>query len=89
MECVNPRLAVVQVRRRDPFGVAVLIFAGGPALFGQGVVAAAAERDVVDVGGVGFRPGCHVMDFGEVSRHIAARRRAATILGVQHYSLGR
>ena len=51
---VDAGLSVVEVGWWDPFGVAVGVFAGGPALFGELVVGAAAERHVVDVGdGVG------------------------------------
>jgi hypothetical protein len=41
VEPVDSGLAVVQVRWWDPFAVAVLVFAGGPALFGDCVVGAA------------------------------------------------
>jgi hypothetical protein len=49
VERVGAGATVVEVWGRDPFGVAVVVFPGGPALFGQWVVAAAAERQVVDV----------------------------------------
>src|SRR5580693_4636566 len=79
---VGAGLAVVEMRWWDPFGDAVVALAGGPALFGELVVRAASQGQPVDVGGVGFRPGRDVVDFGEVPRYVAARRRAATILGV-------
>ena len=47
---VGAGLPVVEVRRWNPFGVAVLELAGDPALFGERVVAAAAERQIIDVG---------------------------------------
>ena len=68
---IGAGLAVVEVWWGEPFGVAVLVFAGGPALFGQGVVAAAAECQIVDVGGVAFGVGRAVADFGEIARHVA------------------
>ena len=68
---VGAGLAVVEVWWGDPFGVAVLVFAGGPALFGEWVVAAAAECQIVDVGGVGFGPRGDVVDFGVLARHVA------------------
>src|ERR1700761_8114323 len=53
---VGPRLAVVEVWWGDPLGVAVPVFAGCPALFGERVVTGAAECQIVDVGGVGLCP---------------------------------
>jgi hypothetical protein len=41
VEGVGSGLAVVEVRRWDPFGDAVLVFAGCPALFGDFVLGAA------------------------------------------------
>src|ERR1700761_6243828 len=87
MERVDPGLAVVEVRRGDPFGVAVGVFAGGPAVRGEFVVRAAAESQVVDVGdGVGG-VGVGVVDFAEVGGHGAAREGAATVFGVEDDSL--
>src|SRR3984957_16518897 len=63
---VGPGLAVVEMRWWDPFGDAAVALAGGPALFGELVVRAAGQGQPVDVGGVGFRPGRDVVDFGEV-----------------------
>jgi hypothetical protein len=80
---VDAGLAVVEVRWWYPFGVAAVVFAGGPALFGDFVIGAAGQRQVVDIGGVGFRPGRDVVHFRQVAGHCATRRRAATILGVQ------
>jgi hypothetical protein len=59
---------MVEVRGWHPLGVAVLVLAGGPALFCQWVVAAAAERQVVDVGAVAFAVGRAVMDFRVIAR---------------------
>ena len=87
VKSVDTRLPVIQVWWRDPFGVAVLVFAGGPALFGKRMVTAAAERQVVDVGGVALGIGRAVMDFAVIARHAATWRRTPTIPGVQHYSL--
>jgi hypothetical protein len=56
-------------------------FAGGPALFGEPVVAAP-QREIVDVGGVAFRPRGDVVDFGEVARHVAVGERTAAVLGM-------
>jgi hypothetical protein len=41
---VGAGLAVVEVGWWDPFGVVVVVFAGGPALFGERVVAAGRSR---------------------------------------------
>ena len=88
MEGVSTGLSVVEVRRWDPFGVAVGVFAGGPALVGEFVVGAAAKSQLVDIGdGVGG-VGVVVVDFAEVAGHGAAGEGAATVLGVQHNSLG-
>ena len=80
---VDPALAVVEMRWWDPFGVAVRVFAGGPALFGEVVVGAAGQGEVVDfgdgVGGVGVA----VVGFAEVGGHGAARERAAAVFGMQ------
>ena len=46
-------LPVVEMRRGDPFGVAVGAFAGGPAAgFDQWVIGAAGQGKLVDVGAV-------------------------------------
>jgi hypothetical protein len=84
---VDARPAVIKMRWWDPFGDAVLVFPCGPALFGQWVVAAAAERQIVDVGGAALGVGRDVVNFGEVARDIAIGKRAAAVLGVEHYSL--
>ena len=79
---------MVEVWWWDPFGLAVAVFAGGPALFGEFVVGAAAKSQVVDIGdGVGG-VGVAVVGFAEIAGHGAAGEGAATILGVQHNSLG-
>jgi hypothetical protein len=44
VESIDTGLPVVKMRGWDPFGVTVFVFAGDPALFGERVVAAAAER---------------------------------------------
>ena len=50
---VGAGLAVVEVWWWDPFGVAVGVFAGGPALFGEFVVGAAAKvRSLMSVTGL-------------------------------------
>jgi len=81
MERVGAGPSVVQVRGWDPLGVAVLVFAGGPALFGEWVVGAAAERQVVGVGGVAFGVGRAVMDFGVIARDVASWVRAPAVFG--------
>src|ERR1700761_9028166 len=84
---VDAWLAVVEVRWGDPFGVAVVVFAGGPALLGEIVIGAAAKSQVVDVGdGIGG-VGVGVVDFAEVGGHGAAREGAAAVFGVEHDSL--
>src|ERR1700722_6264986 len=88
VEGVDPRLAAVKVCWWDPFGLAVRVFAGGPALFGEFVVGAAGQGEIVDVGDRVGGVGVVVMGFAEVGGHAAAGEGAATILGVQHNSLG-
>jgi hypothetical protein len=70
------------VWRWDPLGVATLVFAGGPALFGQRVVATAAERQIVDIGGVALGVGRAVVGFAPVARHVTAGVRTPAVLGV-------
>ena len=85
---VGAGLSAVEVCGWEPFGVAVGVFAGGPALFGEWVVGTAGQAEVVDVGdGVGG-VGIIVVDLAPVGRHRAAGEGAATISGVQHNSLG-
>ena len=57
-------------------------------MVGEFVVGAAGKAEVVDVGdGVGGL-GVVVVGFAEIAGHGAAGEGAATILGVQHNSLG-
>jgi hypothetical protein len=89
VEPVNTWLAMIKVRWWKPFGVAVVVFAGGPALFCELVVGSAAEGQVVDIGFPAFSPGRAVVNFGVVAGHVAAREATPTVLGIQHYSLSR
>jgi hypothetical protein len=73
VEGVDARLPAVEVWWWDPFGVAVCVFAGGPALFGEFVVGAAGQGEVVDVGDGVDGVGVAVVGFAEVSGHGAAR----------------
>jgi hypothetical protein len=73
MERVGAGLAAVEVWWGDPFGVAVVVFAGGPALFGEFVVGAAGQGEIVDVGDRVGGVGVVVMGFAEVGGHAAAR----------------
>ena len=67
----------------DPFGVAMAVFAGGPAVVGEFVVGAAGQGEVVDVGdGVGGVGGA-VVGFAEVGGHAAARECAAAVFGTK------
>jgi hypothetical protein len=85
---VGAGLASVEVWWWEPFGLTVGVFAGAPALFGEVMVGAAGQAEVVDVGdGVGG-VGIVVVDFALVGRHGAAGEGAATISGVQDNSLG-
>jgi hypothetical protein len=61
MERVGAGPPLVQVRGWDPLSAAAVVFAGGPALFGKWVAAAATERQVVDVGGAAFGEDAQVM----------------------------
>jgi hypothetical protein len=89
VEGVGSGLAVVEVGWRDPFGVTVFVFASGPALFGEGMVAAAAERQAVDVGGAALGVWGEVMDPAVIAGHGAARMRTPAIFGIQDNPLGR
>jgi hypothetical protein len=45
---VDSRLSLVEMGRRDPFGVAMGVIAGGPAAgFDQGVIGAAGQRAAI------------------------------------------
>jgi hypothetical protein len=60
-------MPVVQVRRRDPFGVGFGVFPGGEsAFFDEPVVRSAGQGEVVDVGAVGFGPALDVVDLAVV-----------------------
>ena len=72
MERVDAGLSVVEVRWWDPFGVAVRVFAGGPALFGELVVGAAGKGELVDIGDRVGGVGVAVVDFAEIAGHGAA-----------------
>ncbi|ARG57434.1 hypothetical protein B1T43_17925 [Mycobacterium kansasii] len=56
MIAIRSRLSAVQLRWRDPFGVAVGVFAGGPAFFDESVVDSAGQGQLVDVGAAGGLP---------------------------------
>src|SRR5882762_5498070 len=68
---VGAGLAVVEMRRRGPFGLAAMVLAGGPALFGEFVVGAAAKSQVVDVGDRVYGVAVAVVDFAEIARDVA------------------
>jgi hypothetical protein len=75
MNGVDARLAVVAMRRWDPFGVAVGAFSGGPAAgFDQPMVGTAGERDIVQAGGLACRVLVDVVAFAEIAGYVAARR---------------
>jgi hypothetical protein len=82
-------LAVVEVWWGDPFGLAVAVFAGGPALFGEFVVGAAGQGEVVDIGDRVGGVAVAVVGLAQVARHAAAGKRTTAIPGVQHNSLSR
>ena len=82
MERVGPGLAVIQVARRYPFGVAVGVFAGGPAFFDEAVVRSAGEGEVVDVGAPRGGPAPDVVGFTVVGRRRTARLCTAAISGM-------
>ena len=85
MEGVGSWLAVVQMRRRDPFGVAVGAFSGGPVFVDESVVGSAGEGELVDVGGVGSGPPFDVMDFAvSVDLSNAKFREAAAVIEWEH-----
>ena len=86
---VQAVLAAVEMRRWDPFGLAVGVFAGGPALFGEWVIGAAGQREGVDVGDRVVAIRVTVVGLAEVAGDGAAGERAATISGVQDDSLSR
>ena len=83
VEGIRSGLAVVQMRRWYPFGVAVGVFAGGEsAVLDEPVVRATSQGEVVDVGAVGGLPALDVMDLAVVGGRIAAGLRAATVVGM-------
>ena len=89
MVVVITGLASVEVRRRDPFGFAVL-FSGPPAAgFDAAIVVAAGQSLVIDVGLSAVGPiGGTVVDLAVIGRFGTAREGAAAVPGVQHDSLG-
>ena len=66
MEGIRFGLAAVQVRRWDPFGVAVGVFAGGPTFLDESVVRSAGQGQFVDVGAAGGLPALDVVDLAVV-----------------------
>jgi len=57
MEAVRSGLAMIQVRRRYPFGFAMGVFAGGEsALLDEPVVGSAGQGQFVDVGAAALGP---------------------------------
>ena len=83
VEAVSAALAAVEVRRRDPFGVTVFAFSGGPAAgFNQPMMGSAGQGEVVHAGGLAGGVLVDVMHFAQIAGHVAARRRAPTVLGV-------
>ena len=87
MYFTGPRLAVVQMRWRDPFRVAVGAFSGGPLVADESVVGSASEGELVDVGGVGGGPVFDMVNVAKVPGYVAAGRRTSAVFGVEHYSL--
>src|ERR1700747_241554 len=77
---VGSGLAAVEMRRRDPVGVASGGGAGGPAIFGESIVGTARQGQVVDVGAAGDRPAPDMVDLAVVGGGIAPWFRAPTIL---------
>src|SRR4051794_31001095 len=89
VECVDSWLSSVEVWWGDPFGLAVGVGAGGPALFGELVIGMADQGEAVDIGDGVFGVGVVVVDLAQVTRDGAAGEGAAAVLGVQHNPLGR
>ena len=76
---VGAGLAAVEVGWWDPFGLAVVVFAGGPAVVGHCVVGVAAEGEGVDVGdGVGG-VAVAVVGFAQIAGHGAAGDRKSVV----------
>jgi hypothetical protein len=63
-------------------GLAVVVFAGGPAVVGELVVGSAGQGQVVDVGVVALGPWGEVVCFGEVGGYVAAWCGAAAVFGM-------
>ncbi len=79
---VGSWLAAVELGWGDPFGVAVGVFAGGPAVgLDDAVLGAAAQGEVVDVGGAADGVADDVVDFAVVAGHGAAGGAAAAVFG--------
>src|SRR5262245_2348786 len=89
MEGVGSGLTVIEMGWRNPFGLAVGVLAGRPALLEQPVVGSAGKSELVDVGAVRAGPVLHVVDLGVAGGDVATGVRTATLLGVQHNSLRR
>ena len=78
---VGSGFAEVKVGWWYPFGDALGVLAGYPALLEQFVVGAAGEGEVIDVGAAMDRPLVDVLGFGEVAGRGAAGSGAAAVLG--------
>ena len=87
MIVIHPRLAVIEMWRGDPLGIAVTEFDCPPAFVNHVVVGLASQRHSVDVGSAAMGPVIVVMNLGPVRRDIATRRGAAAILRVEDQSL--
>jgi hypothetical protein len=76
-------LAIVQMCWGNPFGLTPLVFPCGPAFFGEFVVGAAGQCEVIDVGGVAGGVGGEVVDFAVIAGHITVGEGTSTIFGMK------
>ena len=87
MIVIHPRLAVIEMWRRDPLGIAVAEFDCPPAFVNHFMVGLTSQRQPVDVCPAAMCPVVVVMNFGPISRDIAAGGGAAAILRIEDQSL--
>ncbi len=82
-------MSVVEVRRWEPFGIAVSVLAGAPALLEQFVIRAAGQGELVDIGAPADGPCGDMMHLALIARHVTARAGATAIFGVKNDPLPR
>lgn len=87
MIVIHTWLAVIEMWRRDPLGIAIAEFHCPPAFVNHFMVGLTSQRQPVDVCPAAMCPVVVVMNFGPISRDIAAGGGAAAILRIEDQSL--